>query len=515
MDDPHFAAAGVPADEVHGLFVTEESGHRLGVFPIDSGLKNLIPDKSPKETINYLENLSEEHPGTVVAFMGDGAVAARLIPALAREKFLAPVTPTEWAAGHAPRRLLYVPSASSAEMSEWILPPGLEDEYAGFKSQVVRHTRASAQRLFLRGGFWRAFLTKYAESNWMQKRVFAAATKMGPVLEKLGADREARAIRDLLDRAACHDAYWHGAGAGRGNGPAGGFYAPPIRAAVWRNLLEAETRFSKKMGLFPACFSDDIDCDGEPEWMVYTESWVIGFKPRLGGGMIEWSYRPALHNFQNTVTRRPERDHAQLERHPRLVYDRYRKASGLVYALDSGVRFEQFARQDLPEQAPAVGETQAKAEEKAESFSLKFRREAGPFVFEKHVVISKHESKLSLQVSVCASPGSAPWRLGLGFELFYARLEDLVVEGSLLEGSARSRSVSVTDRGGGTTVVMKFDREVEVWLAPVWTISKSMDGVQETFQGISVLFLGDDAGAGVKQELTMNVEVKSIAGTQA
>src|SRR5580692_5539309 len=39
--------------------------------------------------------------------------------------------------------------------------------------------------------------------------------------------------RDLLHRAQCNDAYWHGI--------FGGLYAPHLRTELWRELVRAET----------------------------------------------------------------------------------------------------------------------------------------------------------------------------------------------------------------------------------------------------------------------------------
>lgn len=487
LDDLNVAAAGVPAEDVHGYYLTEDAGHRVSVFPMDEGIKTLISRGFPA-VMDYLEGMADEHPGTLVTYMANGLpfdarALEAFILALDRAAIVRLTTPAEWMASHAPRGPVYIPSSSSFDLSEEVLPSQLQKEYEAFKSEVVRHTRASAQRLFLRGGFWRAFLMKYPESNWMQKRGFSASTKMGPILEKLGADREARTIRDLLDRATCNDAYWHGA--------AGGLYRPHLRQAVYQNLLEAENRFSKKMGLFPRCFSDDLDADGQPECLVYTESWVIGLKPAHGAAIVEWSFRPACYNFQNTLTRR----------------------SGLAYALDPAVTFDDFKRQSMPEVVPAAGAYESKVDDKPEDFVVRLRRTTPAISFEKHIVISKHESKLSLQAAIepkSAGSKSPACVLALGLELFYVSREALSFRAGGIdstEGTMSGTGMEIVDRLSLTRFTAKADRDVRFFVTPSYQ--------EKMFQGLSILVVTGESAAQGRKDIKLNVEVNSIAGTQA
>ena len=89
---------------------------------------------------------------------------------------------------------------------------------------------------FLRGGLWRNFLTKYAESNHIQKQMLGVShrlQKLGSTVES-GTERAAllaEAQTHLL-AAQCNDPYWHGV--------FGGLYAPHLRSALLRHLIQAE-----------------------------------------------------------------------------------------------------------------------------------------------------------------------------------------------------------------------------------------------------------------------------------
>ena len=211
----HFTAAGVPANSPAGTYQTEDAGRMITIFPIDEELRTSILANPVDDVQGYLESRAanlRESSGSLLTLMSDGENFAdrpgtterryddgrlkKFLDAVERSDFLNPLTPSEWMSTHEPRALVYIPTSAGHEISE-------------------------------RRGGWRSFLTEYPESNWMQKRVFLAASKMGPVLEKLGADREARAIRDLLDRAACNDPYWPGA--------SGGLYLPHLLGENFEN----------------------------------------------------------------------------------------------------------------------------------------------------------------------------------------------------------------------------------------------------------------------------------------
>ena len=72
LDDFHFKNAGLTQEELHGYYVTEDDGKILNVLPGSEPLRYMIPFQSPDETINYLRNIANQHPGAVVIFGDDG-----------------------------------------------------------------------------------------------------------------------------------------------------------------------------------------------------------------------------------------------------------------------------------------------------------------------------------------------------------------------------------------------------------------------------------------------------------
>ena len=80
-------------------------------------------------------------------------------------------------------------------------------------------------RPFVRGGMWRNFLSRYPESNQIQKMMFAVSLRWHDLsragLKHEENERLLREARTHVLASQCNDAYWHGV--------FGGLYAPHLR----------------------------------------------------------------------------------------------------------------------------------------------------------------------------------------------------------------------------------------------------------------------------------------------
>src|SRR5205823_4634988 len=122
---------------------------------------------------------------------------------------------------------------SYSEMMEWTLPTKARTAFHAINQEFAN--RPDLQR-FLMGGPWRAFFTKYPESNLLHKKMLRVSAKYRTLASKrVNEERNAKnalAQKHLL-RAQCNDAYWHGV--------FGGIYAPHLRTELWRELIRAES----------------------------------------------------------------------------------------------------------------------------------------------------------------------------------------------------------------------------------------------------------------------------------
>lgn len=324
LDDVHFQAAGIELEQLFGYYVAEDRGAKVKVIPGLKALRYLVPFREVEETIGFLRDAAERHPGGMAA-MGDdcekfGAWPGthdhcyrngwieRFFSALeANREWLITTPPGEYLAEHPPLGRAALPTASYTELMEWVLPTparrqlaAVEKEFAG-RPEVMR---------FLRGGIWRGFLCKYPEVNLMHKKMLRVSKKLGAVhLHDAGAEaaRKLADARTHLLRAQCNDAYWHGV--------FGGLYAPHLRTELLRELVRAETyleSLAHDRSSSVRCEPCDFDADGAEEFYVTAPSFAALVKPNDGATVAMLDFRPAAVALINSLQRRPETYHARL-----------------------------------------------------------------------------------------------------------------------------------------------------------------------------------------------------------
>jgi alpha-amylase/alpha-mannosidase (GH57 family) len=296
LDEEHFHYAGVR--NIHATYLTEDEGRPLRVFPIDKKLRYMIPFHALEKIEEYLREI-QASGGT--AILGDDGEKFGVWPGTKQwvydqgwlERFLAFVedkgirmmTCSEYLDAHPPAGRVYLPPASYEEMMEWVLEPAEARAY-----EELRDTVPASARRFLRGGFFRDFFLKYAESNHLHKRMLMVSRGVR------GAAGEAGALRELY-RGQCNDPYWHGV--------FGGLYLPHLREAAFHHLLEAE----KQTPASPGWERLDYDLDGREELFLRDETFNLLLKPSFGGAAVEIDYLPWARNFSDVLSRRPEAYH--------------------------------------------------------------------------------------------------------------------------------------------------------------------------------------------------------------
>ena len=195
VDDSHFLSAGRDLSELYGYYVAEDRGRTVKVIPGLQELRYLLPFGSVDDSMAFLRRAATEHPGGM-ASMGDDMEKFGAWPhtwehcyrdgwldnfftALeANRDWLQVSPPGEVLSAKMPLGRVDLPTASYNEMMEWVLPTpvrerfhALQQEFAG-RPDVLR---------FLRGGFWRGFFSKYAESNLLHKKMLRVSSEIcGP-----------------------------------------------------------------------------------------------------------------------------------------------------------------------------------------------------------------------------------------------------------------------------------------------------------------------------------------------
>jgi len=323
VDDIHFLSAGFEPEELFGAYIAEDRGQSVWLFPGQKALRYFIPFGKVEEVVTYLRDAAALHPGGVAA-MGDDMEKFGVWPGTNAhcykdgwlEKFFTALeensswlrvsTPREYLADHSPLGRADLPTASYTEMMEWVLPTRVRQRYHAVQKEFAARPEIVA---FLRGGSWRGFFRKYAESNLLHKKMLRVSARIAATPARhtsSKANEELVQARDLLLRAQCNDAYWHGI--------FGGLYAPHLRTDLWRNLIRSEAIADRHNAgaLFPRVELLDYDADGAHEHLFTATEYQALLKPTDGGTLAAFDFRPAAATLINSIQRRPEAYHARL-----------------------------------------------------------------------------------------------------------------------------------------------------------------------------------------------------------
>lgn len=353
LDDTHFRNAGLNEDQLHGYYLTEESGRLLKVFAGGERLRYLIPYSDPQELIHHCRSIADRLPNAVLIFGDDGEKFGvwpgskdhvyrdgwlrRFFEALRANKDWLHVTTMSEAVDHvSPIGRIYLPDASYREMTEWALPTERQTHYKNLVASNEQRHDWHAMRQFVRAGFWRNFLVKYPEANEMYARMIQISRKLeeasaNPATGTTFAQLLTEARRELY-QSQCNCPYWHGA--------FGGLYLPHLRNAIYGSLIAADNlleRAAGRRGSWVDIAADDFNLDARKEIRLSGDRLVAFVAPGRGGHLYELDVRQIQTNLLATLNRRPEPYH-----------DRVRAAAGQAMSdvgggvdPNGGVRFKQ------------------------------------------------------------------------------------------------------------------------------------------------------------------------------
>ncbi|OGF58686.1 MAG: hypothetical protein A2Y62_12855, partial [Candidatus Fischerbacteria bacterium RBG_13_37_8] len=323
LDDNHFQAAGVAPDELFGYYLSEHKGDIISIISSSNKLRYLIPFALVERLFSFLKQVYDAKQDKLIA-MGDDGEKFGVWPGTRDwvygekwlEKFIDEVEknkdwlelslPAEYIKKFPPSGRLYLPTLSYFELMEWSLPSSAAVEYKKVFLSLKQHVEEELPSPYLRGGFWRNFLTKYTESNYMHKRLVWLYRFMRDNIEAIN-EEEREKFFTLICKAQCNDAYWHGVFSG--------LYAPHLRKAIWDNLLRAHVLIDNATLLKNdslAIQTLDINCDGYAETMVSSKELVTVFS-LIGGSVLEMSYKTCHLCFTSCLRRRFESYHLSIE----------------------------------------------------------------------------------------------------------------------------------------------------------------------------------------------------------
>lgn len=546
LDDFHFKAAGLTADQLTGYFLTEDQGRILKIFPGSEHLRYTIPFQPVEDTIRYCREMANRHPGIVLTFGDDGEKFGtwpdtkahvyeggwlhRFFTALSdNADWLQTSTLGEAVRQTPPAGKVYLPDCSYREMTQWSLPTGAQEQFDDVTHAMTDHPRWSQLQTFVRGGFWRNFKIKYAEAAEMYARMMDVSNRL-LAAENNGADAgELSSIRDHLYRGQCNCPYWHGA--------FGGVYLPHLRNAVYSHLIQADTELDRLTGAAAVdALADDFDFDGMPEIRLSNANDCLWIAPGRGGRIYEWDVRGIAHNLLATLQRRPEAyhrkvlagptgsgddaksihdlvvfkqddlaDHLHYDKDPRKsLMDRFYDVETSVHQVKCGEAMERGDFVNLPYEAKirrrgGAGES-GRSDGDDDRVQVQMTRRGNvmgdPVTITKAITMS---TQTSLTVSYLLENIPADKPIHFAVEMNFAGLpsgaEDRYfsdVDGNQLGQLGETldlrdaSGLRLSDRWLGLDVDLQIDRPSGVWAFPVETVSLSEAGFELVHQSVCV-----------------------------
>ncbi|MBN2289535.1 MAG: DUF1926 domain-containing protein [Candidatus Glassbacteria bacterium] len=332
VDDFHFLAAGFDLEKLHDYYLTEDERSVIAIFPISEQLRYLIPFREVEQVMDFFRaKAAALPPGSAVVLADDGEKFGmwpgthdwvyrqgwleKFFTALSENHdWLETATFSEVLDSAPAAGRVYLPTASYLEMGGWTLPPEAGERFHALHERLESDGSLGDFAPFLRGSFWRNFLVKYPESNWMHKRGSSLSRRIHRDLagKAPNYNRLHEHLR-LLWMSQCNCAYWHGI--------FGGLYLPHLRYALYNRLLESENLFLGRQkgpeAAMPAAEEWDLDLDGNPEVRLINQRVSLFIKPDSGGAIVELADRRTAFNLNDTLARRREAYHAQMAAGPK------------------------------------------------------------------------------------------------------------------------------------------------------------------------------------------------------
>jgi Glycosyl hydrolase family 57/Domain of unknown function (DUF1925)/Domain of unknown function (DUF1926) len=507
VDDHHFAVAGIPADRLHAPWYTESGGKRVALFPIDQRLRYLIPFQHEDETADYLRGLrAAGHSLAVLADDGekfggwpgtrewvyDRGWLDRFIATLERLRDEGEVVLSTFADALSvvpSGGLAYLPAASYREMEAWSLPTEASVRLAQLERDLGPERIAGPDGALVRGGHWRNFQVKYAESNRLHKRMLATSA----LCRERGDPTEARRA---VGRGQCNDAYWHGV--------FGGLYLPHLRQGVWRELARAEGLLRAGEGLAHEIV--DHDFDGALEVRVHGAHFAAVVSPARGGAIEELTLLAPGINLADTLTRRREPYHvldaaapafdadadAKLEQHGERAGTEHgeREHAPSIHEIEQALRLTELPPVDVDVRAlfvERVLEARVTREDMEGGRCVPLHSWAGT-----PLAARVQERADVLEVALIAEDGSLEKRIR------FAPEGAVEVAFRWTPAAYAPGSVFTTELSTAWSPTVGASAGLERWTYPIVTVGKSERGLERTVQGEAIVLRWPiEAGTGV------------------
>ncbi len=312
LNDSQFLLSGLDKSEIYRPVIVEEQGKLLTVFPNSMELLKTVVTGSPQDVIDKIKaiSISVDNPVIVLIFNDDFILGRmeqhgsewvidwikRFFEEIAKNKdWLEPVLPLLYLKDIYPLEKVYIPESSYVEMAYWSLEKERQRDYIVAREELKKIKNGE---VFLRGGFFKQFLSKYRDINFLYSRMIHTHLLVNQIR---GDKYKKRSAQNELWKGQCNSVYWHGKDSG--------IYDNKLRKNAYRSFIEAEKVARTGNGFLPSIIVTDFDMDGCMEYL-YQGKFINAFIHSVGGMVIELDYFPRSWNYFDSMMRREEPYHS-------------------------------------------------------------------------------------------------------------------------------------------------------------------------------------------------------------
>ena len=348
----------------------------------------------------------------------------------------------------------------------------------------------------------------------------------------------------------CNDAYWHGV--------FGGLYAPHLRSALFRNLIQAEVLLDQAEGAEGnsplRARREDFDVDGREEILLDHPTVAMIVRPADGGTVSSLRFKPARAELVNSLMRRPEAYHALVRKHvgsketPKagpasihdlvlskeanlealLRYDRYPRHLFRTYVFSARKGWREFSLLNLEENEVLAGGAWKEDARPAP---------AGAVQLENSTLIQIGDCAMSLQArktlaasaegETCrfecrtslASDQPCMVKMAVGTELVINLLAPSAPDRYFLANGVRrpldfrgeidATNLTLVDEWQRVIISLVAEPRPRWWIVPIETISQSESGFERVYQGSAILAVWkSDPGSWREVSGVLRAEIK-------
>ena len=484
---------------------TESYGKKIKIIPASTKLRYMIPYNSPEKVISYFEEVSKNNNGDVCLFFADDG-----------EKFGAWNNTYNFV--HK-RGWLKKFLNSISKNRDWISTHTLEEIINTHQAKDIGEIPdcSYSEMMNWSSGNFENFVLKYPEIKRMNHRMLG--------LSKRISDREKNNLcgssviseaKEFSLKSQTNCAYWHGA--------FGGGYLPHLREGVYSNIMKAESLLEKEdldeKNYVKARFCDIGD---EKETSVTNKYLNVFTDPDNGAVVTEIDFKKQGTNITNTFSRIEEKYHNKLSkgygktiRRARLdaLKGKHVNIHDILGVKEKGLNkilcYDKHRKSNF--QTHIVFDKKKTIKDIEKGCSSDFDILTGKYDYDiasdngfvtqsfkkKHKFIcDEKEENICIKKEIVVGKSSAimfshtisgiftnNMQFSSFLEFNFLIWDKKVVSRPRL---TRNDKFSLQDMYSGVILDVFMDKEVDIFLKPIYTVNETDTGMGKTYQGISVI----------------------------